>query len=170
MIKAVKKLKLWSRKKRKRRPHPPPPPYDPPPPPPARHQCHCCCSYTASSSTTQPSAPPLPPWMDYTEPTHEIETLPVPELRHPAPELAYHPLPVPVQQESTSALNLNTSQTSSYQQYMVPIPDPVHGVPVAQAPTAARERSAGFFGCVVDFGTHLFHCLFPCFHIREVIK
>ncbi|XP_050378409.1 vegetative cell wall protein gp1 [Argentina anserina] len=156
MIKAVKKLKSWSRKKRSRKihRHPPPPPYDPPPPP-LRCQCHCC----SSSSTAQPSAPPLPPWMDYTEQTHEIEPLPAPELHCPAPEVAYHPLPVPSKQPSAAP-------TSSYQQYMIPVPDPVYGIPVAQAPTVERERSAGFFGYVVDY---LFN-LFPCFRIREAVK
>ncbi|XP_028762952.1 uncharacterized protein LOC114721293 [Neltuma alba] len=52
MMKAVKKLKFWSRKKKKRKNHQPyyplPPPYPPPPPP--CHHCHACSSSTEPSS------------------------------------------------------------------------------------------------------------------------
>ncbi|OVA20937.1 hypothetical protein BVC80_8839g28 [Macleaya cordata] len=61
MIKAIKKLKIWSKKKKRKKNHllhPPPPP---PPPP------HCCFC-----STIRPSAPPLPPWLDYEQTQNPI--------------------------------------------------------------------------------------------------
>ncbi|XP_010265473.1 PREDICTED: uncharacterized protein LOC104603195 isoform X2 [Nelumbo nucifera] len=54
MIKALKKLKVWSRnKKKKRKTHA----LQPSPPP----ALHCSCCYCSN----QPSAPPLPSWVDF---------------------------------------------------------------------------------------------------------
>ncbi|XP_008218648.2 PREDICTED: uncharacterized protein LOC103318957 [Prunus mume] len=174
MIKAVKKLKFWSRKKRKKKTHhhqpyyPPPPPTRPAPLPPGPR--HHCCSCSSSTYSTQPSAPPLPPWLD-AEYTHEALFAP---LVQPAPEFGYQA--DPRQQEPTMKTNAGSGTTSiyptssSYQQYMVP--DPVYGVPVAQttrATTTERSAAAGVFGCVVDFGIRFFRCFCPCFHIREVV-
>jgi len=51
VIKAVKKLRLWSKKKRKKKRQ--------------EHEAHHCC-YSCSSSNTQPSAPPLPSsWLHF---------------------------------------------------------------------------------------------------------
>ncbi|XP_047176139.1 uncharacterized protein LOC124843438 [Vigna umbellata] len=68
VIKAVKKLRLWSKKKRKKKRH--------------EHEPHyCCCS--CSSSNTQPSAPPLPSsWIHIEE--HSYGTfLPQTEVAQP---------------------------------------------------------------------------------------
>ncbi|ONI36435.1 hypothetical protein PRUPE_1G585100 [Prunus persica] len=185
MIKAVKKLKFWSRKKRKKKTlhhqpyYPPPPPTRPAPLPPGPR--HHCCSCSSSTYSTQPSAPPLPPWLD-AEYTHEA--LLAPQVQ-PAPEFGYQA--DPRQQEPTMKTNADSGTTStssplylyptsSYQQYMVP--DPVYGVPIAQTQTqtqtqtpraTTRERSAagGVFGCVVDFGIRFFRCFCPCFHIEK---
>ncbi|KAI4296147.1 hypothetical protein L6164_036129 [Bauhinia variegata] len=163
VIKAVKKFKFWSRKRKRRRTHepyyPPPPPTRPPPPPPY----HCCCTF----SSIQPSAPPLPSWLEaeqsygtFWEPSDHR----MPEKTFPIQTHA------PLQQEivmdtSAACVAPPLGNSSSYQQYMVP--EPVYGVPVTQ--TATRERSSGVFGCAFSFGAHLFRCLFPCFHIREVV-
>ncbi|KAB2600530.1 auxin response factor 9-like [Pyrus ussuriensis x Pyrus communis] len=65
-----------------------PPPQRPPLPPPG----HYCCSY---SSSTQPSAPPLPSWLD----ADYIYETPLAPPVQPAPEFAYHHHdPVPSQQ------------------------------------------------------------------------
>jgi hypothetical protein len=155
MMKAVNKLKFWSRKKRKKKTQEP---YYPPPPP-----CHCC----HSCYSTQPSAPPLPPWLDL-EQTHQA--IPAPVLQ-PFPDLSYpNQTRVPIHEivSETSPIMYPTlpatASTPSYQQYMAP--NPVYGIPVGQ--TARRERTAGIFGCVINFGIHLFRCFCPCFHIREV--
>jgi hypothetical protein len=161
MMKTVKKLKFWSRKKRKKKTHEPyyPPPPLPPPP------CHCC----HSCYSTQPSAPPLPPWLDF-EQIHQA--IPAPALQ-PDPDLFYPNQTRVHTQEIVSettplimhpALPAATASDTSYQQYMAP--KPVYGIPVGE--TGRRERRAGFFGCVVNFGLHLFRCFCPCFRIREV--
>lgn len=164
VIKAVKKLKLWSKKKRKKKKsHEYEYEYDPLPPP-----CHHCCS--CSSSTTQPSAPPLPPfsWVEAeVEAEHNYGTF------LPPPEMGIMPMayptdgavdPTPAAVYPTPSV-VSSSSTSSYQQqYMVSVSEHVYGIPVK---TSRRERSTGQFGCVFSFGTYLFRCLCPCFHIRD---
>ncbi|KAB1208619.1 hypothetical protein CJ030_MR7G007731 [Morella rubra] len=150
MMKAVKKLKFWSRKKRRKKTH------EPCHPPPTCHCCHPCYS-------TQPSAPPLPPGLD-PEQTHHPFPAPV---VHPVPDLSYPAqtqLPDIVLETSPIVYSTLPAGTSSYQQYMAP--NPVYGMPVLQ--TARREKTGGLFGCVVNFGIHLIRCLCPCFCIREV--
>ncbi|KAM2028057.1 hypothetical protein ACFX1T_020260 [Malus domestica] len=112
---AIRRIVDCSReKKRKKKTHhqlyyPPPPPRRPPPPPPG----HYCCSY--SSSSTQPSAPPLPPWLD----ADYIYETPLAPPVQPAPEFAYHHHdPVPSQQETA----FNTKVSSSSTQYLHRIP------------------------------------------------
>lgn len=164
MIKAVKKLKFWSRKKRKKKTHQsyyptPPPPYPPPPPPPPSRS-HCCCS--CYSSSTQPSAPPLPPtWFD-SDPTRDtFFSAPEPPSYSNQSEFREEEIGL----DSTKPLYPTLPESSSsYQQYLVP--NPVYGIPVSQ--TARREKSAGVFGCVVNFGIHLIRCFFPCYRICEV--
>ena len=155
MIKAVKKLKFWSRKKRKKKTHQPY--YHPLPPPPPNH---CCCS---RYSSTQPSAPPLPPsWFD-SDTNHETPLAPgFPEPSYPSQTQQIYQ---EIITETSQIYPTLPERSSSYQQYMVP--NPVYGIPVAQT-AARRERSAGVFGCVVDFGIHLMRCFFPCYRIREV--
>ncbi|KAF3439316.1 hypothetical protein FNV43_RR17593 [Rhamnella rubrinervis] len=151
MIKAVKKLKFWSRKKRKKKTHQPY--HHPLPPPPS----HCCCS---CYSSTQPSAPPLPPSWFVSDINHESP------LEPGFPEPSYPTQTQQIYQEIVSETSqILPERTTSYQQYMVP--NPVYGVPVAQT-AARRERSAGVFGCVVDFGIQLMRCFFPCYRIQEV--
>lgn len=161
MMKAMKKLKFWSKKKRKRKNHPPyyplPPNYPPPPPP-----CHHFRPY---SSATEPSAPPLPPWFEaeqnygtFSQPSFET----APEVTYPSQAKVVHQ-PEIVEESKPVYQNVPVERSSSYQQYMVP--EPVYGIPITQ--TDKIERSRGLFGCVFSFGGHLFRCLFPCFHIRE---
>lgn len=150
-MKAVKKLKFWSRKKKKKKNHQP---YYPPPPPPCYHCCGC-------SSSTEPSAPPLPPWL---EAEQNYGTFLLQPTLEPAPELTY-PSPVHAPSRESVVEPNPVERSSSYQQYMVP--EPVYGIPITQ--TATRERSGELFGCVFSFGAHLFRCLFPCFHIREQV-
>lgn len=154
MIKAAKKLKkFWPRKKKRKKTlqyhetyyhHPP-------------SSCHCCCSYP--TAPTQPSAPPLPPWL---EPELTYEAVSAPGLQS-LPELA-HPSQIQVpSQEIVMETTPIYPTLPSYQQYLVP--NPVYGVPVEQKPR--REKSTGFFGCFVDFCANLISCFCPCFRIQE---
>ncbi|KAA8545415.1 hypothetical protein F0562_020199 [Nyssa sinensis] len=153
MIKAVKKLKFWSRKKKKKNhfiehPHPP----QPPPPPPCYFHCHCSCP------PFQPSAPPLPSWLDY-ENTHDsisaAEVGPV-----SGDQAQFHSQEIV---PDLTSLYPTLPVSTSYQQYMVP--DPVYGMPVA--PAIKRERAGGFFGCIINIGVNLIRCFCPCFRVRE---
>ncbi|KDP42509.1 hypothetical protein JCGZ_00306 [Jatropha curcas] len=161
MIKAVKKLKkFWPRKKRRKRTYHQEPYYQPPPPP-----YHCCCSH--STAPVQPSAPPLPPWLDFDQTTQE--NISAPGAHHLPPDLVYQSQSQFPSQEIVVETNpicptLPVETPLTYQQYIVP--NPVYGVPVVGTPR--KERSAGFFGCIISFGVNLVRCLFPCFLIREV--
>lgn len=152
LVKIAKKLKkLWPGKKRKKL-HPPPPPVtwikEPPPPqleyyhlPPPPYDFHFPSSF-------QPSAPPLPPWLD----------------------LELKPEPDPTEADESLLLLSHTTSSSSYpsssyQQYTVPTPD--YGALLAQHPNARKPRS-GFFGCVVGFVVNVFGCFCPCLRITEV--
>ncbi|KAJ0009970.1 hypothetical protein Pint_33091 [Pistacia integerrima] len=154
-MKVMKKLKFWSRKKRKKEHS-----YDydqhQPYYCPHYHQYYCSCT----SSTPQPSAPPLPPWLesDETECYESYDYVPS------QTQLEYSEEDV----EETSPIcpELKNSESSeSYQQYLAP--NPAYGLPVT-AESGRRERRSGFFGCAAGFGFDLFRCFFPCFHIREV--
>ncbi|KAK6263542.1 hypothetical protein SCA6_018976 [Theobroma cacao] len=159
MSKALKKLKFWSRKKRKRKSLGLEPSY------PDSSHCHCCYS----CASTQPSAPPLPSWLQ-AEPTQDAihtadhaEPFPVPELSYPTL------FQYPTQEDTVSETESHRSPicpAPSYQQYLVP--NPVYGLPVVQQ-AGRRERSAGFLGCVIDFGVDLIRCFCPCFRIREEV-
>ncbi|XP_061375953.1 uncharacterized protein LOC133318041 [Gastrolobium bilobum] len=154
VIKAVKKLKLWAKKKRKKKKktheheheheHPPPPP------------CHYCCS-----STFQPSAPTLPSssWLE-AEPNYGTFLPPQSQ------EVVYPIQPQQQPQPQDIAVSSSSSSNSLYQQYMVSVSEPVYGIPLLPV---TRERTAGHFGCVFSYGTNLFRCLCPCFHIRELV-
>ncbi|KAJ0800722.1 hypothetical protein HanPI659440_Chr03g0106851 [Helianthus annuus] len=143
VMKHLKSLKFWSKKKKKKRittihHHSPPP---------------CCCS-----PAFQPSAPPLPSWLDYEQQTYTQHLL--------TADVKFSVLP-----KEHDISNVNPSSSSgdvetgcSYQQYMVK--NPVYGVPVLQS--TETERSAGALGCVFNIGAHLFRCFFPCFRIRDV--
>ncbi|XP_057976389.1 uncharacterized protein LOC131163713 [Malania oleifera] len=160
----VKKLKFWSRKKKKKKTpfehshnlylHPPP-----------THHC-CCCS---CSSSLQPSAPPIPVWLDAQQ-TPEPAVFAAADRPGSSGFLA----------DSSRAHLVTSSQdyvseisplcptlpitNSSYQQYLVP--NPAYGVPIV--PAARAERAAGLFRRAASFGYHLIRCFCPCFRIREV--
>ncbi|XP_022714469.1 uncharacterized protein LOC111274079 [Durio zibethinus] len=159
MLKAVKKLKFWSSKKRKRKSLG----FDPSSPP---SRCHCCYS----CSSTQPSAPPLPSWLE-AEMTQDAIPTPdqaelFPEFSYPTDQVQYPTQDIvssPVFSAPFPAPAPAPAAAPSYQQYLVP--NPVYGLPVVQ--TARRERSAGFFSCVINFGVNLIRCFCPCFRIRE---
>lgn len=172
VMKAMKKLKFWSRKKKKKKAfyidRPPPPP---PPPP-----CHCQYQYY---NPYEPSAPPLPAsssssWFDYDHETQDtiyansdfISFTSSSQSPAQDPKFARHDFN-PVPELSPQDPIMPAASTTSYQQYMVP--NPVYGVP-ASVPQVRRERKGGAFGCMFAFGVHLFRCFFPCFHIREVNK
>ncbi|XP_042477540.1 uncharacterized protein LOC122058897 [Macadamia integrifolia] len=155
MMKALKKLKVWSKKKKRRKSHV----YQPPP-----ATSHCCsCSYTPAS------APPLPSWLDFDQiqdagsvsavfqPCDIDPITPQPQFSSTQTVSETTPLYAP--------LPVGTS-SSSYQQYMVQTP--VYGVPVV--PEHQTEKTAGLFGCVVSIGTYLIRCFFPCFQFRRVSR
>ncbi|XP_019171810.1 PREDICTED: protein enabled homolog [Ipomoea nil] len=165
MIKAMKKLKFWSRKKKKKlikppfKDHiPPPPPPRRPPPPPPPPCCHCYYPY----SPVEPSAPPLPPGVDFgafEEETHDTILLAEEDIISITEKTS--------QDDGDPMSSPPENITESYQKYMDP--NPVYGVPATAAagPAIRSERGAGGFGCVIDVGFHLFRCFFPCFHVRE---
>ncbi|KAJ7002195.1 hypothetical protein D5086_009575 [Populus alba] len=144
MIKAVKKLK----KKKRMKTHQYHEPFYHHPP-----SCHCCCSYPTTPA--QPSAPTTPPWL---EPKLTYKAISAHGAGvQPLPELVTKSL----QKQVPCAL---PTTLSSYQRYLVP--NPVYGgVPVEQKPM--RDKSATFFGCVVNFGATTTRCFCPCFCIRE---
>ncbi|TYI26507.1 hypothetical protein E1A91_A05G116600v1 [Gossypium mustelinum] len=159
MFKAVKKLKFWSRKKRKRKSLAPQPSH-----------CICHCSHSTSShyyqcnypySPLQPSAPPLPPWLQAELTQDEFPTLEQAEAE-PFPEFSH---PTDLVQDIESAPMIPAAAVPSYQQYMVS--NPVYGPPVVQQ-TGRRERSGGYFGCIIDISLRLIRCFCPCVHVREV--
>ncbi|XP_050210704.1 uncharacterized protein LOC126661000 [Mercurialis annua] len=159
MIKAMKKFKkLWPKKKKRKRTHqesyyylppvplPPPPPLRPPPPPPV----HCCYSY---SIPLQPSAPPLPPWLECVQSQRQFQCEEIVLEAAAADSEIFHKVRSCV--EATAV-----DDTLSYQQYTVP--NPVYGVPVIEQ-TLIKERSSEFFGCFLGLGANFIRCFCPCF-------
>ncbi|KAL7082298.1 hypothetical protein ACP275_14G090800 [Erythranthe tilingii] len=146
VIKAMKKLKFWSRKKKKNKflhlSESPPPPSRPPPPPP-HPPIH------SQYEPLLPSAPPLPPWLEY--------------------DLQF--------QESDAEPNSpNSTTTNSHSHFSPPheicpqeIQNPIYDDAIVPK-IEKLERGGGAFGCVAGFGVHLVRCVFPCFHIREVVS
>ncbi|GAA0147319.1 hypothetical protein LIER_07049 [Lithospermum erythrorhizon] len=154
IMKAVKKLKFWSRKKNKRQIHS----LKAVEAEPSRPALH----YHYHYRPVQPSAPPLPSWMDY-EDQPEMEIAPeigvvsgLASLIDSRCELLNS---VPEANQSHSAV----MECNSYQQYMVP--NPVY-VPIV--PEVQRERAGRAFACAINIGAYLIRCFFPCFHVREV--
>ncbi|KAL4332372.1 hypothetical protein GQ457_07G033450 [Hibiscus cannabinus] len=166
LLKAVKKLKFWSKKKKKRKSLAPQPSFSFTPP--HSHSCYSSSSvhsshyYYQCSYSVQPSAPPLPPWLQ-AELTQDES--PTPEQAEPFPEFSYQTDQVQHSTQDIESGPMLTAAAPSYQQYMDP--NPVYGLPLVQE-TGRRERSGGFFGCVIDFSLHLIRCFCPCFHISEV--
>ncbi|KAK7314296.1 hypothetical protein VNO77_39512 [Canavalia gladiata] len=108
VIKAVKKLKLWSKKKKKKK----------------RYEEHCCLwSSSTSTNTCQPSAPPLPSSSSWLEAEYKYGTF----LQPPTLEdIATESSPV---------------SSTSYQQYMVSVSQPVYGIPVPVIHTTTTDTS-----------------------------
>ncbi|KAK2987007.1 hypothetical protein RJ640_024905 [Escallonia rubra] len=158
VMKTMKKLKFWSRKKKKKKinvtdHHLPS----------TSHHCSQCQHHSV-----QPSAPPLPSWLDY-EQTHD--TIFRAEVcasvfsgfaSSSQAQFSYAPEDA-VPELSPVHSTLPVSTGCSYQQYMVP--NPVYGMPVL--PPATRERSAGIFGRAVKFCVHLIRCFCSCFRIEK---
>ncbi|KAK7331544.1 hypothetical protein VNO80_28280 [Phaseolus coccineus] len=140
VIKAVKKLRFWSKKKRKKR---------------HEHEpLYCCCS--CSISNTQPSAPPLPSsWLHVEE--HSYGTF-LSET-----EVAQPPYSSPVSCTPNSSSYHQYMVSVSEPVYGLPVPV------IHTATKRERERSSGQFGRAFSFGSYVFRCLFPCFQIREVV-
>lgn len=144
VMKAMKKLKFWSRKRRKRKQACP-------------SQSHqCSCEYSSTVSAVEPTAPPLPFWFDETQ-----------SLCEPAETSAFPwNTQLPHKQEETIVEIKPLSQASdlrlerSYQQYMVPNPN--FGVPIVD-PAPAKKRSVGIFGCVIELSSTVARCFFKCF-------
>ncbi|KAM7482006.1 hypothetical protein LguiB_006589 [Lonicera macranthoides] len=176
VISSMKKLKFWSRKKKKKKitsinhhHHPPPP----------SNTYQCCCHHqyhhhNHHHNIVEPSAPPLPPsWLDYDK-TYSYDSLLASEVST-STGTPFSGLPGSSEEAQLGSQEceiapefnpvLSSASSSSYQQYMVP--NPVYGVPV-EPPQPAKERSVGFFGCVIQFGAHLIRCFSPCFRIKEV--
>ncbi|KAA0054146.1 AUX/IAA protein [Cucumis melo var. makuwa] len=131
MLKATKKkLKgLWSKMKKKK---------------PNKTQTNCyqyCCSCHCSSSSHlhhQPSAPPLPPWLNE-DPT-------------------FLPPPTQSQFEHPDRADGMVTNQWSYQQYLVA--EPVYGVPIIVKTESRRDQKWKRL-------IKLFDCFCPCFGITQ---
>lgn len=153
MIKALKKLKNWSRKKKRRRSSIFQPPSSPP--------C-CSCGAPPTPPPLQPTAPPLPPWLDFdfkqdtASGSASVSAFPTQHQFQPqSPDIASEITPLYVPQPLTIP--------TSYQQYLAPTP--VYGVPVT--PVSSARRAGGLFGCVASAGSYLIRCLCPCIQFHH---
>lgn len=157
VIKAMKKLKFWSRKKKKffLTESPPPPSRPPPPPPPQFYPSY------SQYEPLLPSAPPLPPWLEYD--LQFQETLSTTEVMNSASSSKSN-FPPP---DTISAPELSPPEFQANTCY--PQHNMVYNNPVVVPQLKKLERGVGAFGCVVSFGVHLVRCVFPCFHIREEV-
>ncbi|KAL8541876.1 hypothetical protein ACS0TY_002937 [Phlomoides rotata] len=147
MIKALKKLKLWSRKKQKYRllpkeyepilPESPPPPSRPPPPPPSRPPPPP--PYYPEYEARVPSAPPLPPWLECDLQFQETSEVSLDNSIGEPPDFPPPP------------------EASCYRKHM--------DYDDSSTTQVAERRRGG--GCVFNFALHLLRSVFPCFHIPE---
>ncbi|KAK9101696.1 hypothetical protein Sjap_018950 [Stephania japonica] len=154
MIKSLKKLKIWARKNKRQKKtqvlldsvtgHP-------------HITTHCC-----SCSLAQPSAPPLPPWLD--EQTYYAATSATASSRvfdeHWRPQDHAQLSDPEIASEEVTPL----PAAPSYQQYTVTTP--IYSLPIV--PDTPREKCAGFFGCAITVGTTLIRCFCPCFSSRNL--
>lgn len=150
VMKAMKKLKFWTRKKRKKKTYflaNPPPPSRPPPPPPLHCSCHWQCHHHV-----QPSAPPLPEWLNY-EQSHEALLISEVNASFSGSYNSSEAQFVPQQEDNDS--EICCEYPTSYQQYT--IPNPVYGIPAVHE--SGKERAGGVFGCVFN----ILGCIFQCF-------
>ncbi|KAK8641626.1 hypothetical protein V6N13_011014 [Hibiscus sabdariffa] len=130
LLKAVKKLKFWSKKKKKRKSLAPQPSFSFTPS--HSHSCYSSSSvhsshYYQCSYSVQPSAPPLPPWLQ-AELTQDES--PTPEQAEPFPEFSYQADQVQHSTQDIESGPMLTAAAPSYQQYMDP--NPVYGLPLVQ--------------------------------------
>lgn len=145
-MKAMKKLKFWSRKKRKRKQACPSQP----------HHCSYEYSSVAAAVAVEPTAPPLPFWFDETQSLYPSETSAFPwdtQLPHQQEETIVETNPLLLSQVSDVRIY------QSYQQYMNMVPNPTSGVPIVEPATA--KRSVGIFGCVIELSSSLVRCFTP---------
>ncbi|PWA68077.1 hypothetical protein CTI12_AA312410 [Artemisia annua] len=174
VIKTIKNLKFWSKKKKKKKINNNNVNHN------SQTQCSCHHNHDGYQSF-QPSAPPLPLWLDYEEQTYTQHLLASDLNLNISPRLPISYQAQNLQEDddtSNAAVDtdvvVNTALASgsgdvdqigcSYQQYMVE--KPVYEVPVLRSREV--ERSAGYVGCVFNVGAHLFRCFFPCFRIRDI--
>ncbi|KAL3635213.1 hypothetical protein CASFOL_019760 [Castilleja foliolosa] len=156
MIKAMKKLKFWPRiKKRKKNllltKSPPRPPPSRPAPPRPYYPIH------SQYEPLLPSAPPLPPWLEYDMQFQETQSITPSDVDHDDNSIASKPhLSPPRDQETRSREILCNQEYIVYEESVVP-------------QLMKLEKGNGAFGCVVGFGAHLVRCVFPCFHVREEV-
>ncbi|XP_010433794.1 PREDICTED: uncharacterized protein LOC104717857 [Camelina sativa] len=153
VMKAMKRLKFWSRKKRKRKQASPSQPH------------HCTYEYSSSvvaAVAFEPTAPPLSFWFDETQDLFPPETSAFPwndntQLPHQQEETIVETKPLLLSQVS----DLRIYQ--SYQQYMVP--NPTYGVPIIEPEphdaATAKRSSVGIFGCVIELSSSLVRCFIP---------
>ncbi|XP_059313491.1 uncharacterized protein LOC132064511 [Lycium ferocissimum] len=164
ITKAMKKLKFWSKKKKKKRA---PLLEQPPSPPPLLLPCYYHCPYYS----IQPSAPPLPPWFDYEQQQQQPhdDSIFTTEQGSSSTSVSLNQTHGTNSQHTDNISEINQPKQTPFdntlpQQNMVP--NQVYGVPITAE--ARTERAGGAFGCVINYGAHLFRCFFPCFHIREL--
>ncbi|CAN8325766.1 unnamed protein product [Cochlearia groenlandica] len=136
VMKAMKKLKFWSRKKRKR-----------------KHTHQCSCEYSSPISAVEPTAPPLPFWFDETQSLCEAEA----STFHSNTKFSHKEEETIVEEPLSQETDIRVYP--SYQQYMVP--NPSFGGAIVDS--AQDKRSVGIFGCVIEFSSNVVHCFFPCF-------
>ncbi|GER54978.1 hypothetical protein STAS_32613 [Striga asiatica] len=160
VISAIRKLKLWPRKKRKKKTllthSPAPPPSRPPPPPPAYFPVD------SHYEPLLPSAPPLPPWLEY--------DLQFP-LKSEANSVLHNSITdkfKPYCSEISDSQEIIEAEEDSLHDYMVSSPIKYEQSVVPRL--EKYERGNGVFGRVVGFGVHIVRCVFPCFHVREVVR
>ncbi|KAK2661584.1 hypothetical protein Ddye_000158 [Dipteronia dyeriana] len=176
MIKAMKKLKFWSRKKRKK--YSIDPYFDYHYQLPSTYHHHHSYSCSSSSSSVQPSAPPLPPWLEPELTYNDDEPPSWVQSVVPEEELVYTSQTTHTMftcqendvQETSPMLPVESTPSSYYQRYNMD-PNPVYGLPILQTNISSTniesKSSGGAFVCFVKFGLNLVGCFCPCLSIRE---
>lgn len=172
MIKAMKKLKFWSRKKKVKTKKKQPFFTEQQS---SESSCHYYHHHRCHYYPVEPSAPPLPSWLDY-NPTQETTIKGTDHFASTTTTTTTSPMaslsraPFITEEESVPGLVSSSQEeeingkNTSYQQYVVE--NPIYGVP-ALPTQVISGRDTGAFGCVFSFGTHLLRCFFPCFRIKE---
>lgn len=177
MIKALKKLKIWSRKKKKHRllakESPPPSPYyhfiTPSPPYPDHEVYEPLLPSTRKESPPPPPRRPLPPPPYYLPPSPPPPRCPAHSEYEPLLPSA-PPLPPWLEYDlqleetpSTSEVSLEAEASCYQQQHTVSNDDRSITTQVDGHQNFERRD----VGCVTSFLVHLLRSVFPCFHIPE---